>query len=1124
MENKVSGLGVTVATSSRLEALTDCLARDLGDKPSDPFTSDLIVVPNIGVRDWLQRELCTRLDGGRAGIVANVRFVFAQQFLDQVFRASGSPTADAWDIDHLTWAVHRAIDAIGRSSVPGASSKPLTVARVIADLFDRYGVHRPSMLHYWRQGRAVDAVEPLQDLGDHLAWQQRLYVEVCGQIEQDSPIDRIARLRESVRMGTLAESVPNRIALFGFVTVNTTMRLAIDALGTDRAIGVYLVHPRQPGPTGNVVAPDRLVAREHNSLGGARNSLATRWGRAALETSDVLSGRWMSVDGEEPDSVSYLSRLRRAIVSDDMQESVTLDDRPEDLAHGDGSIQVHACHGRLRQVEVLRDALMHLLVDDPTLTLADISIQCPDLTAFAPIIAAVFRSGMPSTTGLIPALDVKISDRTLVGENPYHDAFWTLLDLARSRCGVGDVLSALSAPPVRRRFALDDDSLDRGADWFEALAVRFGLDSHHRRTWGIPDRITRGTWDEALDRLYMGLALPAESPFSGPGGVVPFDDISVTEASELARLSDFLERLGVLVRQFGQSHSVGEWAAIFTSVMREFFDESESRDFFCRDLDEAIENVSGAAERAGIDPSESFAFEEIAALLEGMTTSTGTRPRFRTGAITVTDVLPQQGVPYRVIALLGASEEMFTSGSVRGDDVLHLRPCVGDPMPSASGRLQLLSMMLSARDCLIVTCDGADINTNTAIPLPVPIQELLEAAVAVRPRDAAGASARASRRCNLLTRHPRQSYSPRNFVPGLVRSDRPFTFDPVALRVHELRSEPPTPILASRCGVAIGDSDRVTADSLRRVLGRPADHFVRDVLKIRLPDFDGAGQEDVLEFWPSPLDLARVGRELLSRVLESTQDPQETLDRCAPLIALEGAFPPGALAEAAVAKVRSEVEAIIALVPDGARRLIDHASIDIDHLEIPGPNPFVVHGVVANVVGFDLARTSFTRFRDHHVLEPWIDLALASYVSPENPWTVRLVARGPKGKGISKSFTLAGTDAEERRDVAARILCTARAVMEAMSRGRVPYLPSTAYALAQLSRDNARSIYESEDEYSTSVEFLFGRVPWDEFIGESVAEGDPNGPETNRAERFANFIWREFDATTVMVDNDGVPR
>ena len=69
---------------------------------------------------------------------------------------------------------------------------------------------------------------------------------------------------------------------------------------------------------------------------------------------------------------------------------------------------MHACHGRQRQVEVLREVLLGLLEDDPTLEPRDIIVMCPDIEAYAPLISASFgvevarrrqgRTGSPMTS------------------------------------------------------------------------------------------------------------------------------------------------------------------------------------------------------------------------------------------------------------------------------------------------------------------------------------------------------------------------------------------------------------------------------------------------------------------------------------------------------------------------------------------------------------------------------------------------------------------------------------------------------------------------------------------------------------------------------------------------------
>src|SRR6185369_10958581 len=69
---------------------------------------------------------------------------------------------------------------------------------------------------------------------------------------------------------------------------------------------------------------------------------------------------------------------------------------PGPILPTDRTVQLHACHGTTRQLEVLRDALSHLFAADPTLLARDVAVLCPDLPRFAPLIESVFgRGGLP---------------------------------------------------------------------------------------------------------------------------------------------------------------------------------------------------------------------------------------------------------------------------------------------------------------------------------------------------------------------------------------------------------------------------------------------------------------------------------------------------------------------------------------------------------------------------------------------------------------------------------------------------------------------------------------------------------------------------------------------------------
>ena len=117
----------------------------------------------------------------------------------------------------------------------------------------------------------------------------------------------------------------------------------------------------------------------------------------------------------------------------------------------DRSVQVHSCHGPARQIDVLREVLLGLLADDPTLEPRDILVMCPDIETYAPLIVAGFGLG-DVVAGAHPAhrLRVKLADRALTQTNPLLGVARQLLGLAGGRATASEVLNLAEAAPVRR--------------------------------------------------------------------------------------------------------------------------------------------------------------------------------------------------------------------------------------------------------------------------------------------------------------------------------------------------------------------------------------------------------------------------------------------------------------------------------------------------------------------------------------------------------------------------------------------------------------------------------------------------------------------------------------------------
>ncbi|MBV9335218.1 MAG: exodeoxyribonuclease V subunit gamma, partial [Solirubrobacterales bacterium] len=162
-----------VHRAERADRLAEGLADTLRAPLEDPFTPDVVAVPTRGIERWLTQTLSTRLGtsaGGKDGVCANVHFPFpGRLILAALAAATGiDPESDPWPAERSVWPLLEVVDEClqepwlaglerhltGARGGPEEPARRFAVVRHIADLFDRYGVHRPDMIRGWAAGAA----------------------------------------------------------------------------------------------------------------------------------------------------------------------------------------------------------------------------------------------------------------------------------------------------------------------------------------------------------------------------------------------------------------------------------------------------------------------------------------------------------------------------------------------------------------------------------------------------------------------------------------------------------------------------------------------------------------------------------------------------------------------------------------------------------------------------------------------------------------------------------------------------------------------------------------------------------------------------------------------------------
>ena len=196
---------------------------------------------------------------------------------------------------------------------------------------------------------------------------------------------------------------------------------------------------------------------------------------------------------------------------------------------------------------MLRDCVLGLLADDPTLEPRDVLVMCPDIEDFAPLISATFGANRVEHVDgdddgdRPPGLRVRLADRAVRQTNPVLGTVSALLDLTAGRVAASAVLDLADRDPVRRRFGLDDDDLGRLERWVADTGVRWGIEAEHRKPFKL-DVVPEGTWRAGLDRMLLGAAV-AEGGGRLWGGTLPLDDVDSGAIDLAGRFAELLDRL-----------------------------------------------------------------------------------------------------------------------------------------------------------------------------------------------------------------------------------------------------------------------------------------------------------------------------------------------------------------------------------------------------------------------------------------------------------------------------------------------------------------------------------------------------------------------------------------------------
>ena len=902
---------LTIYHSNQLDLLKSMLVKLQQVQPlADPFACEQILVQSPGMAQWLKLELAQAF-----GIVANVQFPLPASFIWEMFTRvlPDMPSVSPFNKGAMSWQL--------MVLLPGLLSRPAfaplasylspngeapeqvrlwQLCEQIADLFDQYLVYRPDWIASWEAGGGLAAE---LDGVEGQAWQPELWRELHDRILARAPsgyhranlyADFIAALSSGAQ---LPAPLPARIFVFGISALPPRYVEALHALGQRIDVHLFVTNPCQHY-WGDILDRNtlaRLQAKVQTkmkpgtlleSYQGPVNPLLASMGKQGrdylqqlweLEVNEITA--FVDPLEEQENLLAYIQHDILQLVERDAGLSPLSRGQKQAIAATDGSLQIHACHSAMREVEVLHDRLLALFDADPTLTPKDVVVMMPDVNAYTPAIQAVFGA-----KGLIP---FSISDRSASQENPILLSLLSLLRLPDSRLGAAELLAILEVPAVLRRFELEESAFHQLRQWVAEAGIRWGLDAEYACRFDLPP-LAGNSWLFGLRRLLLGFAMGEGDPVAG---ILPYAELEGQMGVWLGKLAAFIDALARHIEPLSQEAEPGIWRQRVLLLLEEFYlpDEEDERvlELVRRLLVSWQERLDEAGFAGLISPD---LFVEL--MKQGLSGERGSQ-RFLAGQVNFCTLMPMRSIPFRQICLLGMNDGVYPrSLAPMGFDLIAMAGRRGDRSRREDDRYLFLEAILSARSGLYISYQGFSVQDGSEKVPSVLLAELLDYCTqgfCLAGDESLDSDTSAKNLlAHLVVNHPLTPYSPSYFYPE--PGSLLFTYGQEWL-----------PALSPRPGAANFQSqplplpeewgEQLELAELLRFFRNPAAYFLNRRLKVWFEPLE-AGLEESEPFSLDGLERYLIKQQLLEQHLagETTASSHERLRLC-------GLLPHGAFGE-----------------------------------------------------------------------------------------------------------------------------------------------------------------------------------------------------------------------------------
>lgn len=785
---------------------------------------DNILVQSPGMSQWLKINIAQTMN-----IAANIEFPLPSSYIWQLYKDQiKGPKESAFNKSHLTWKILQLLpgfmsqpefadirkylpDAVIPYPTnskeylhPGEQLKSFQLAAKIADVYDQYLMYRPDWINAWEEGiDQIEGADVKQQRWQPILW--RAIVEFSAKLRESAWHRANMHIALIEHLEQQEPSTSKPLYVFGISAMPVQQLEVLQAIAVKRDVYIFWFNPShhfwadvvdtrqfkkqqlslfdeegQPSIQAST-QKNKQKREEALALLDVGNPLLAAWGKPGQDFLSMVSELSIQQDDlfEPPDVKDLLSWVQNEIFELSFRGSrqplniadlmTNRGDFPKQvLSEQDRSIEIHATHSKLRELEVLQDQICHWFdtgkVSDP----GDIIVMMPDVASYAPVIEAVFSrplnyaDSVTENAELVSSKSIPyaISDQTQVQEDSLVQSFLHLMALEHSRLTLTHIFELIKVPEIAARYQLSIEDIEVLYQWCQKAGIRWGWSGEHKRHWQLPDE-SQNTWLFGLKRLLSGYSYLSDENSPWDPDILPESEVEGQVTQSLGRFLGFLEDTSTLAEFCRHSHTLEQKITEALLVVDNFYLVDSENEYRVQNLKTSIKKLEVHKHQYTGNISQQVFHTVLLDLLS----QSGVGQRFLAGKLNFCTLMPMRSIPFKTVCILGLNDADYPRQTVpvSFDLMNSANYRKGDRSRRLDDRYLFLEAILSARDKLYISYIGRSDRNNEVREPSILVTELLDycqqSVCFEKAKDLPVEEAEQQVRAHLITWHPLQPWS-----------------------------------------------------------------------------------------------------------------------------------------------------------------------------------------------------------------------------------------------------------------------------------------------------------------------------------------------------------------------------